>query len=305
MIIVLFMTFIYICCHNEKKNEKKIIENMNQSQKEYYLNQKFGNFNYEIYINDILISSSISGNGTPGPYEINPYIFSSGNQKLRIKISAPTELGKEYLAPKDITDFQGKTFISLLENENFDNVKIIKEINFPPINSKVPFIEQEWIFEAEAIDGIDNLNKSQDLTKIDKEKLQQEVVVKYEQLKNLLNQGDGKTIVNEIEKPMLNILNSEYVPEQERLEYKTNLEKYFDSHKGTLPSIGNFTLRIMGNGRAVALEYVSGKYKGLGILSSEDTANNTLNKNYFILHKPIGSNNFEIFTYNCSYTNLK
>lgn len=59
----------------------------------------------------------------------------------------------------------------------------------------------------------------------------------------------------------------------------------------------------MRNGRAIALENNS-NHKGLGILSSEDLQNNTLNQNYIILHKPIGSDKFEFFRYNCTFTSL-
>lgn len=69
--------------------------------------------------------------------------------------------------------------------------------------------------------------------------------------------------------------------------------------------ITNFNIKIMGNGRAVALEYKTGKMQGLDILSSEDIPNHTMNINYIILHKPIGSDKFEIFRYNCSFTQLE
>ncbi|WP_141103709.1 hypothetical protein [Cellulophaga lytica] len=61
----------------------------------------------------------------------------------------------------------------------------------------------------------------------------------------------------------------------------------------------------MGNGKAVALEYATGKMQSLGILSSEDIEENTQNINYFILHKPKDSEKFEVFRYNSSYTAME
>ncbi|MFK7033051.1 hypothetical protein [Flavobacterium oreochromis] len=304
MHIVFFIFLALTCCHNKKNDETKKSKKMNQLKKEYFLNHKFGNLTYQIYINDLLIANSYNGNGIPGPYEINPYLFSSGIQKLRIKISAPSELGKEYLSPKDIENLEKKTFISLLENENFDDIRIIKEINFQSIKEKQSFIEQEWTFEVDITNEVNNLDKSQNLTTIDKEKLRKDVVNKYEELKQLLNEGNGTAFINELNRPLSVVFKSEYMSEEEQLEYKKNLEKYFNSHKGIMNSISNFTIRIMGNGKAIALEYATGKYKGLGILSSKDIQHKTLNKNYIILHKPIDADKFEIFRYNCSYTAL-
>ncbi|WP_326983148.1 hypothetical protein VUJ46_00955 [Chryseobacterium sp. MYb264] len=303
--IGLLIFLILTGCYNKKNDEIKKNKNMKSTSKEYYLNHKFGNLNYEIYVNDILVGNSNKGNGVPGPYEINPYIFSSGSQKIRIQLSAPAELEKKHLSDKDIENLKGKTFISLLENENFDNISIIKEINFSILNDTRSYVEQEWNFDAQAVDGINNLDNSQDLTKIDKEKFQKEVLAKYEQLRTLLNSGNGKAFINEMEKPIKVIFKTEYMPENEQAEYKNNLEKHFDSHKGTMNPITNFNIKIMGNGRAVALEYKTGKMQGLGILSSEDIPNHTMNINYIILHKPIGSDKFEIFRYNCSFTQLE
>ncbi|MGG6231137.1 hypothetical protein [Tenacibaculum sp. SDUM215027] len=278
---------------------------MNTNSKEYFLHHKFGNNNYQIYVNDILVSSSVAGNGIPAPYEINQYLFLKGAQKLRINVQAPIKLKKYNISQKDILDFKGKTLITLLENEAFSNIKNILEATFYDIKQSTPVIEQEWEFEAELPIYCDNLENSEDLSKWDEKELEKVVVNRFTELRDLLNDGNGNQVYTEVKKATESIFIAEYMDNSEQQEFSTNITDFFTSHKGTMLPIENYHLRLMGNGKAVALEYATGKLQGLGILSSEDIEENTRNINYFILHKPKSSNKFEVFRYNSSYTAIE
>lgn len=294
-IVTLILIMTTLSCNSNNK-----ISNQANNMKTYFLNHDIRNVNYEIYLNDILVGQSINNNGLPAPINLNSYILKNGQQQVRIKLIAPF---KENLTQEIINGVNKSSSIHLLTDNDYSKIKEVVKLNFPAIKTPIPYYEYKWAFEAVAIEGIDNLDHSEDLTKINKDELQKGVVNKYEELRALLNNGDGKGFIKEIEKAKKSLFLSENMKENKQEEYTANLEEYFDSHKSTMLPIADFTPRIMGNGRAVALENNS-NHKGLGILSSEDIKDKTLNQNHFILHKPIGSDKFEIFRYNCSFTSL-
>ncbi|HEX8576778.1 MAG TPA: hypothetical protein VF677_10845 [Flavobacterium sp.] len=296
--ITLLFILAVISCNKNSKNLDQVKDNKMET---YFLNHDIRNIDYEIFLNDILISQSINNNGLPAPINLNSYIFKNGQQKVRIKLSTNSE---ENLTQEIINGVNKSLSVHLLTNDNYGNMKEILKLNFPLINSPIKYYEHEWLFEANAIEGIGNLSQSIDLVRIEKDELQKEVVSKYQELRKLLNEGNGKAFMKEIEKAKASFFLAENILKDKQGEYNSNMEEYFDSHKGTIPTIGNFTLRVMGNSRAVSLENNS-NHKGLGILSSEDIQNNTLNVNYIILHKPVGADKFEVFRYNCTYTALK
>ncbi|MFZ4929516.1 hypothetical protein [Chryseobacterium sp. Mn2064] len=297
-ITMLLFTLAFINCN---KNNRILDQAKDDKGKTFYLNHEMSNIDYEIFLNDILVGQSFNNNGLPSPINLNAYIFENGLQKVKIKLtSAP---GKK-ITQEVISRINKNLAIHLLTGHDYNGIKEVVKLDFPAILSPVQQYEHEWSFQADAIKGIDHLKDSQNLVQINKELLQKEVLQKFEELRKLLNEGNGQAFMKEIETAKENFFLAENMSTDKQNEYNADMKEYFDSHKGTLPALGNSTMRIMGNGRAVALENNS-NHKGLGILSSEDVENNTFNMNYIILHKPIGSDQFNIFRYNCNYTNLK
>ena len=294
-IITLILIMTTLSCNSNNKNSNRA-----NNIKTYFLNYDIRNVNYEIFLNDILVGQSINNNGLPAPINLNSYIFKNGQQHVRIKLIAPF---KEKLTKEIVNEVNKSLSIHLLNDNDDSKIREVVKLNFPAIEMPIQHYEYKWTFEAAVIEGMDDLDQSKDLTKMGKDELQKEVVNKYEELRKLLNNGNGKEFIKEIEKAKTSLYFSENIQKNKQAEYTANLEEYFDSHKGTMPPITNFILKIMGNGRAIALENNS-NHKGLGILSSEDIQNKTLNLNYIILHKPIGSDKFEVFRYNCTFTSL-
>jgi len=87
-------------------------------------------------------------------------------------------------------------------------------------------------------------------------------------------------------------------------EYTNNLIEAYSEHKGIMPPIENYRLRILGNGKVVALENL-GKYKGQGVLTAEAKNSDTLFQNYIMLHIPKGSKDFEIVRINSQMASVE
>lgn len=253
---------------------------------------------FEILVNDIVIAKDLK-NGYQGAENISLYFDNNNVQKIKVRFFPDTENNMKIIPASSIS----KQNTSIFTTKNGNETRVM-DLATPPITQDLPFYEYEWKFDAQAIKGLNNLNNSEDLSKMKKEDLEKKVLSKFSDLEKILNDGNGKQFMKEIQTAKENLFLSEDMSTDKQKEYSNNLEEYFDSHKGTLSPINNFNLKIMGNGKAVALEYASGKNQGLGILSSEDIPNKTMNVNYIILHKPVGSDKFEVFRYNCSFNSL-
>ncbi len=301
-------SLLFVCWSNEQKNtvdNKRTEQNIIKTEvmKSYLLNHEIRNVDYEIYVNDFLVGQSHNNNGIPGPYKLNQYIFSTGRQEVKIKISANKNYHKE-ITSEILADISKNTGIYLLQNKDYGNIQEIKKLDFPKLEKPVQSYEFKWNFEAEATPGITNLNNSQDISKMDSNKLQEEVFAKYEELRNLLHSGNGNQFMKEISKAKNDLFIADGLSEEGQKKYNENLKNYFASHKDLLPDFKEFKIKILGHGRAVAFENIS-ENKGTGILSAEDRKQNLFNSNYIVLHKPKGSDTFEVFRYSSSFAELK
>lgn len=309
LLTVTSCTLFFVCCSNEKKNNMANPNNIEQttpktgSMKSYFLNHEIRNVDYEIYINDFLVGQSHDNNGIPGPYKINQYLFSNGKQEVKIKLSANKQYQKEITSDL-LTEISRNTGVYLLQNKDYGNIQEIKKLEFPKLEKGVPTYEFKWTFDADATNGITNLNNSEDLAKMDKSELQKEVSEKYEELRNMLHSGNADQFMKEISKAKNDLFIADGLPAAEQQKYNENLKKYFASHKDLLPDFSSFTIKVLGNGRAVALENID-QHKGMGVLTAEDKQQGMLNSNYIILHKPKGSKSFEVFRYSSSFSELK
>ncbi len=134
---------------------------------------------------------------------------------------------------------------------------------------------------------------SQDLTIWDENELEKEVVAKFNLLRNILNSGNGGEFVKELEFANKEYFISEYFDENQKNEYRSNLIEQYGYLKGLIPPIENYSMRIMGDGKVVALE-ILGKYIGQGILTTENKEEGSVYQIYVMLHIPKGKKEFEI-----------
>lgn len=256
-------------------------------------------YNIEVFINDLIVLKNIEGNFM-GAENLNKYILKNKKQKIKVKIKHPNWQKGKMISFEDMENIKIGIIESTIQKDT-----LIRKFDLVQFKDQIPVIEQEWEFKAELPIYCDNLENSEDLSKWDEKELEKVVVNRFTELRDLLNDGNGNKMYTEVKKATESIFIAEYMDNSEQQEFSTNITDFFASHKGTMLPIENYHIRLMGNGKAVALEYATGKLQGLGILSSEDIEENTRNINYFILHKPKGSEKFEVFRYNSSYTAIE
>ncbi len=291
--------FIYLFIINSCKEEKKIskMENSNL----YGVNYEFL-VPSKIMINDMILDVDMQ-KGIFGPEFINQYIIKNGIQKVHVKLVHPfVERGGE-IPPKKLQKLDDDLRIDLVDIKKDYQTTLVKKLDFPEIQQPIPFIEYEWEFEAELPFELEGWKNSQDLTIWDENELEKEVVAKFNLLRNILNSGNGGEFVKELEFANKEYFISEYFDENQKNEYRSNLIEQYGYLKGLIPPIENYSMRIMGDGKVVALETL-GKYIGQGILTTENKEEGSVYQIYVMLHIPKGKKEFEIVRINAEMTSL-
>ncbi|MBU3024070.1 hypothetical protein [Zobellia galactanivorans] len=307
--LVLLLSGILINCGNRNnlivKNEKKSFKIMNEEKKDYMLNYRFGSAPYEILINDMVCSIDLES-GMPGPIDLNEFLVNSSQQKIKIKISHPFVHKGGLLKKNDIYFFNKDLIINNVyfdENENMQ-LDSISKLSFPDIETPVPYIENEWTFNASLPFSLTGWKDSKDLRAFDKEELEQMVVLKFEELWKMLNDGDNAGFMTQLKFRNKEFYLSNYFNDEQVAEYETNLSNTYLKHKNNMIPMDNYRMRILGDGKAVSLERL-GKHKGQGVLLAEDEQEKVLYLNYVTLHIPEGKEKLEIVRINPLITSLE
>lgn len=301
VIVCLFVClFITVSC--KKVGDKKESFNMDVLKKEYGINYELP-FRGEILINNILVDKDFY-NRIGGFGYINNCILKNGTQSVQVNLSHPF-VEKGGLIKSDVL-FNINDFIIytvLKEQGKVSALDTVKKLDFPEIQEPVPFIKYEWKFEAELPFELEGWKNSQDLTKWDEKELEKKTVSKFNELRNILNSGNGAAFVKELEFANKEYFIANYFTENQKEEYISNLIGQYGELKGLVPSIENYKMRIMGDGKVVTLERLE-KYRGQGILTSENKESGDLYLIYTMLHIPKGKENFEIVRINSQMTSI-
>lgn len=288
---IFFLTILLVSCSDKKiKSEKmEITKNKNN----YTLIYDFP-FNGEIMVNDVVIDKSLYG-VLSGTELINYFILDNGKQSIKAEIFHP-QYDKGGVISNDVLKKSTDEFAlynTIMDNGEVKNIQLINKLKFPEINSPVPFTKSEWNFNAELPFKLEGWKNSEDLSKWDKKELEKSVVAKYTELRQILNSGNGNEFVRQLEFSNKEFFIANYYNEGRKQEYLNNLKDDFSQQTNNVPLIENYNMRIMGNGKIVTLETL-GRYKGQGILTTEDALNKKLYVIYVMLHKPKNSNDFQI-----------
>jgi len=293
--LIIFLNLIALLISCAKNTNETHINKKNKMNTIYYANYNFS-FPFEIMINDVLLEKDVF-NGRSGPDRLNNYILNSGRQKIKIKIFAPKNYNNGLLKNKDLQILSEHSALYKV-NISDKSYNLIKKLEFSPIPKDLPFYEQEWEFDANVANEVIGWKNSKDLTKIDKEELQQKVYEKFKDLYNQLNEGNIEKFLEEIQIANNEFFKSNYFVKSQESEYIGNLRNSYSNFKNKMIPFNTGILRIMGNGKTVTLEIHDGKYKGMGVLIAEDKEKQNGYYNTVILHIPQGTEELKVIRIN-------
>ncbi|GAA6766955.1 hypothetical protein [Flavobacterium johnsoniae] len=279
-------------------------------------------YNYDIWINDILILSKRFNDMPYFGTIATPTILKSGTQKVKIKIypyipfvsegekSLPQEKylkngvqftlkieqsswlkgggGRE--EPKEIFIYK----LPLYEEGNNGEEDRSKPIDY----SKKTELTKEFTFVAKVPYELEGWENSEDLTKIDSLELKEKVLNFYQNFRQAFEDGDSDAYINYISKAEYRMFQCYYLTPEEGLR-DSNKWVDFASKGKTFEPIESGRLQFSGDGKIVSIRGINPWDKNEGVLRyryKKGPFNYVLVFDIF-LHKPKGAKDFEIVWY--------
>jgi hypothetical protein len=308
------LAILMIFCNCEQKSQNKNnpnSEKMNRQESAHSATGKIGYIAhvnalspYELYLDDILIDSYY-GNNISNTTELNPYLLGNGKHTLKIRFLPKQDSADQMVSPKDIIFNETARWhiyfskiapdkdVPLGYSNEIDYAKSELKLHAPP--EKVPFWEQTWEVDVKGLPyQVKGWSESQDLKKIDKDVLQKEVVEYFSKLKDLLNNGKIDEFRKLCKKRDEELDVVTYTsPEDSKIDYQNNTAKMLKLCPGNMQPFDNYEMKIYGNGKLVTLVIPNGEFRNWTALISKTPKGRTTSWG-ILLHKPKGSNTFEI-----------
>lgn len=317
-------------CNSQEKNimtENPLLKNIKKYDFEPIYDLKVETvYNYDIWINDILILSKHSNDMSYNSTIATPTILKSGKQSLKVKIYPYKPIKKEgnegneglpqknYLKngiefnlkleqsswikggggreePKEVLTYE----LPLYETDSNGETNYNKPIDY----STQSELTKEFTFIAKVPYELEGWENSEDLTKIDSLELKENVLKFYQNFRSAFENGDSDAYINYISKAEYQMFQCYYPPLSQAKE-KSRKWIEFASKGKVFEPIESGKLQFSGNGKVVSIRGVKSWDKNEGVLRYRYTKNGF---NYVLvfdifLHKPKGSKNFEIVWYN-------
>ncbi|WP_010522845.1 hypothetical protein [Aquimarina agarivorans] len=312
--LIFICSIITSCAQNTKNNMvssdlMKDIKQVPKAKQITYAIHVNAKTPYEIYIDDIPLPGfgRCYESGMNTTLELNPYLLGNGIHKLKVRY-LPLETAKDgLLQPSDVyfnKDAKWNIFFVSYIKDTTDPLGYKGEIDYenseltvvPPPNA-VPFWDQ--VFELDIKDlpyELEGWSNSQDLSKIDEDKLSKGVFSFYNEIREVMNNGDVEKYFNMNSKSDKEIAVATF---DNDLEWYTSDERkneiINDCKDNMLPiNKEDYNLKIYGYGKIIAIERIK-KFKNNSLIARKRIEDNTRYFAYsFKLHKPKGSDTFEI-----------
>ncbi len=279
---------------------------------QYYIRANQSGCYYELYVNGVVIFTNYKNVGlvnheTP----INHAILQSGVQKVTVKLFPLDKMGKkEY----ETLTKHSRIEIDILKLDKakpnikeYKKVKEYKITNFDDSDHDVrlkdlPYYEHTFTFNAKVPYVLKGWSDSQDLTKMDQDQLEKEIVAFHNKFADIIyNQDQAKwlELVKNREEEFVTSVAYNDIKENNIKRRINDFKQIFNSEFKKKEPLQKYKMIFGSGGKTVALKSVEEKGvsafsfgRNLDDLDGEKTP--TRSFRYLYLHKPKGSNNLEI-----------
>ncbi|WP_298503526.1 hypothetical protein [uncultured Maribacter sp.] len=266
---------------------------------------------YEVYVNGVLVSKLYENTTRIGNFvPLNDVILKSGKQKVTIKLF-PVEnndgtpsltLGSDVIFKLEIAMYDAK-------KENDEGVSV-KTYSIPTTTGKsyntfkypdAPYYEETFTFEAEVPYTLTGWSESQDLSKMDKGMLEQEVLDFYAEYDKLIQSQDEEKWVEMARNSELEYYKSVAYNNVEDSEIKDRIKEYsnfMDSELIKSYPLDSYEMVFLAEGKVVTLRSLEfpgeSAYTFGRMIDNNGKRVETRSSRYLFLHKPKSSNKLEI-----------
>ncbi|MBE7635078.1 hypothetical protein F7642_12165 [Tenacibaculum finnmarkense genomovar ulcerans] len=252
-----------------------------------------------IYINDLLDNDYSLANPKPALNhynlsELNNYILGNGTYKMKFILYPDKNSVDGLIHQKDLDELMIEILRFTTNEKGFEeNVTTFQKFQIE-IEEPVAYLVKELEFTiADLPYKIKGWSESQDLRKMDTKQLEKEVLVYYNYLWNLLNDGKMDVFVQEESKiKYLEAAISTYANKKEYYQMLYDNINNDPKTKGNMFPIENYRLAIEGEGRLVKLYRIDKENFNWNVLIRKDKKEKA--STGVRLHKPKGATSFEV-----------
>ena len=235
--------------------EKDYVIFENQPKTGYYLQINNQNCHYKILVNDYF---NYGYNDVFSSFLVRPMlnygIIRSGEQKLSVIV---TPQKGEYLTRNSDVTIRLIRYADMSNKTDFGGSTVIMEWEMPAmkVEDKLPIYRFDTTFKADVPYEMNTINYAVDLSKMDKDVLQKEVIEKYKEYHNYIK-NDYDKYNQQVKHGILSYVIPSYSSTEDLKEVFDDNKKDFESkeYNSTLQPIENYKMTLYGNGRVVALE---------------------------------------------------
>jgi hypothetical protein len=186
-------------CQDKIKNNYKNVKSYDYNPI-YQLRYQSYNCPMEIYINEVLVVYLAGGGRSAGEQivQVPDYILKSGIQSFRVKIYPLLDKNKNFekFVSRDVELKLRVTYQDYEREKNGKYTEVIKA-ELPLIDKDLPFLELEGKFKAVVPYVLEGWSQGVDLSKENPEKLEEEVIVKMNEIADLYRNEDIEGLARE------------------------------------------------------------------------------------------------------------
>lgn len=310
------LLFILTACAQKENTMRPIDELYNSvqplsynSKPVYYIEASQSGCFYELYVNGRGVFKLYEQVGLVGHGVcINDAILKTGMQEVTIKLYP---LGQTEIENFETFTKNARIDVKVEKYDLLDDTidEEVARMKVPQIEDKsnliriknLPYFEHTFTFYAEVPYEVKGWSESQDLTKMNQEELEKEVVAFHNNYANIIhNQDEAKWVELTKNRELEYLISEEYndTKSESVKERKKELKEIFDSEFKKKEPLDPYEMVFGGNGRFVALKSTVEKGESALSFGIESEENGEMVKfryySYLYLHKPKGSNQLEI-----------
>lgn len=302
LVLIFGLTTLYSCSQN-KFNKKELLKNYKIMNYEYKTDQRpsYGieyntTLKCELWINDVPLERNYNVSHKSNAEIINDLLLGNGKHTFTMKFF-PNATSKEdsLITQEDMKWTKIKLVkAEVIPNSPYGETKNREELidfKIPEITTPVPYFEFTGEFEVTDLPyELEGWKNSQDLSKVDREVLEKDVVAFYNYIRELLNNGEvEKTLLEDQQKN-----NEVAIATYDDPNWYLGEENINDilAYKNSMLPIENYKMEIFGEGRLVTLIRIDKEFFPWDVIIRETPSS------WFysgvVIHKPQGSDSFKI-----------
>lgn len=319
--LFIFLTTILTACGQANKQQKDNLDNkdsMNKIQTAYQnvafyeerINYQASIYSsacaFELYVNDIPVYKHVSGIGMSTTIPININILEAGKQTFKVKV-IPISKSENEIETKISNN--GKLELNIVgvryRDNGMDRIHEAKswklsqqdiDAVIKKDDNDIEYANFEDTFEAKVPYQLKGWKDSKNLKKMNKNKLEQNVINFYEEFASLMDDNNQEEIVNMILVKENEISQSLFFKENDSKEQWNQYTETIENTTFKTEPLENYKLYYYANGKVVALERIDLYNYGESALRGKLIEEGQQYTDNFplLLHIPKGSDSLEI-----------